>query len=142
MNRHTITGAPSLPCRDVELTIPKGGKIGQILVLTEKGPEWQDRRMVAQLKRDEDDRLYCDKTFNELYDAYNRGVDVQIEVDFGYNVLLSPMLIKESALIFENEFIESGELVSYSAIVNPDNLWDLSEYAGVLPTDPDSNTEE
>ena len=42
MNRHTITGAPSLPRRDVELTIPAGGKPGQILVRTAHGIEWAD----------------------------------------------------------------------------------------------------
>lgn len=138
----TSTGKRAKPERKPELTIPEGGKIGQVLVLTANGLEWQDRRMVAELDiNGEDDKYYCDKTFNELYDAWNRGVDVEIHIDQGYSLLLKPLLIDNDKMVFANTFAESGGIVGCYAEVTPDNQWEVSETDFAIPTNPDSNTE-
>lgn len=81
---HTNTGK-TYPGRKPELTIPEGGKPGQILVRTEKGLEWLDYTplVTANITRKvvESETVYsCDKTYEELRSAWDAGRDIAIFV--------------------------------------------------------------
>lgn len=89
MSDYTNTGKKAYPPRGKMLTIPEGGKAGQMLVKTANGVEWADPPKSAAMlvgniteKTVEGEIVYsCDKTYAELKAAWDEGRDVAVKYD-------------------------------------------------------------
>lgn len=95
----TNTGKRAKPERKPELVIPESGKPGQILVRTTRGVEWQDRRIVANLKYISSQKKYvCDKTFAEMQNAFLNGKEVLLR--YGEFLLHMSLLEEDEQIAF------------------------------------------